>query len=76
MADHLPSILLELYTTVLAACVYLMRSTPYFLLYSVLFGLLKGSRNNCPHTELKPKLSPLAVPVFITRLLQSDVFMQ
>lgn len=33
------SILLELYTTVLAACVYLMRSTPYFLLYSVLFGL-------------------------------------
>lgn len=45
--DHLPSILLELYTTVLAACVYLMRSTPYFLLYRVLFGLSGGSRNNC-----------------------------
>lgn len=80
--DHLPSILLELYTTVLAACVYLMRSTPYFLLYNVLFGLSEGSRNNCTHCnkKLKPKLTTLTRPVFIEILQDcfkwSDVFIQ
>jgi len=39
MQVNLPSTLLEEYIMVLGACVYCSRSQPYFLLYSVLFGL-------------------------------------
>lgn len=35
----LPSTFVELWMAVFAACVYRIRSTPYFLLFNVLFGL-------------------------------------
>ena len=36
---HLPSIFVELCRAVFTACVYLIKSTPYFLLFNVRFGL-------------------------------------
>lgn len=78
---HLPSILLELYTTVLAACVYLMRSTPYFLLYRVLFGLSGRSRSNCTlcNKNLKTKLTstrPVPTEALHDCSKKSDAFIQ
>ena len=46
---HLPSIFVELCRAVFTACVYLIKSTPYFLLFSVRFGL-KIDKKESPST--------------------------